>query len=104
MSIVLPTFDDGDGPIASVTWASMAAADTGAKAHIGGLVNAVAHVVSAGAGTAQLRGSNDGVNFVNIGAALAANTLTALAFIPRFIDINPAAAATVTVIVTGRRA
>ena len=81
----------------------MAIADTGSKIHVGHLISGVVHVVSAGAGTAQLRGSNDGINFVNIGAVLAANTLTALAFIPRFLDINPVAGAATSVMLVGRR-
>lgn len=102
MAIIVPTPDDGNNrEVAAWTWSAITVADTGAKAQVGNLVNAVVHIV--GAGNAQMRGSNDGVNFVNIGAALAANSLNLLTFLPRFIDFNPIAAATVTIVLVGRR-
>lgn len=103
MATKTATPDDGNSKVASYTYTDVTTSDVGGKIYIGNLVDVVVHVYSAGAGTAQLRGSNDGTNFINIGAALAANTLTALAYVPAWIDFNPIGAATVTITVKGRR-
>ena len=78
-----------------ITWGSMATTDTGGPAYIGDLDDVVIQVTSGGAGTAQLRGSNDNVTFANIGAAMGVG-FTALTTIPFYVDLNPIAAATVT--------
>ena len=101
MAAIKATPDDGASKVATLTWTSVTTSDTGAKVFIGNLVDVVVHVV--GSGTAQMRGSNDGTNFVNIGSALAANSLNALAFVPAWIDFGTIASATVTIVLKGRR-
>lgn len=101
MATIAPTINPG--PRTTITWAAITTADVGDTVDIsdfdGGLT---IHVV--GAGTAQFQRSNDNVNFVSWGAALAANTITDQAETrAKFLKISAVAAATVTVILTGRR-
>lgn len=106
--------DDQANPKQSVviSWPTMQVADTGNAAFIGDLVNPSIQVVSGGAGTAQIRVSNDGVTFVALTAALvpgAAGALPAtggptnLGVNARFVDVNPVAGAASTVFLVGRR-
>src|SRR5688572_11206048 len=101
MAVITPTFDDGNGDMRTITWAAITTADTGLKVNIEGLENMLVHVI--GGGTAQMPGSNDGTNFVNIGPGLAANSLNAITTFPKYIDFGTIATDTVTIILSGRR-
>jgi hypothetical protein len=54
-------------------------------------------------GTAQRRRSNDGVNFVNDGSAMAGNSVNDVTSNARFYDLSPIATATVSVVAHGVR-
>lgn len=92
--------DNNDGTV-SITWTSVTTSDTGAPVSIGDIRDPVVHVV--GSGTAQMRGSNDGSNFVNMGSALAANSLNAVSPTVKYIDFSTIASATVTIVLHGKR-
>jgi hypothetical protein len=92
--------DHEDGSC-TITWTGVTTSDTGGEVRIVGLEDITIHVV--GSGTAQLAGSNDGTNYVSIGSALAANSITQMAVHPIWISFTTIASATVTIILTARR-
>lgn len=112
MAVVQPVrTPSNNGKTVLVTWTNVTTADTGAAAELGDLDELTFQVTSAGSGTAQLRISNDGVNFVGLTAVLALGTpapvVVGFAFptpglSPRMWDISAVATATVTVTVEGK--
>lgn len=101
MATIVATRVDGESFNATVTWTSVTTADIAGAVDVSDLVERTVHIV--GSGTAQLQGSNNNSNWVDIGAALAANTLTQLDVNSRYIRFNPIASATVTIILHGKR-
>lgn len=101
MAVIAPARTDNVRTV-QITWTSITTADTGGRVDISELEDTkTIHVV--GSGTAQVRLSNDGTNFVNSGSALAANSMNNISTQAKFLDINPVATATVTVILTANR-
>lgn len=92
--------NDGKGGV-TVTWTAVTTSDSGGPVDVSQYTEKTIHVV--GSGNAQLQGSNDGTNFVSIGAALAANTLTQMTVNPRYLKFSTIAVATVTIILVARR-
>ena len=96
--------------LVTYTWASITTADTGAPVDVSDLTVKFVQVTSGGAGTAQIRASADGVNFVGLTAALAIGAAAPAAVgifdlptHPRMVDISAVAAATVTVTLIGSK-
>ena len=94
--------------LVTYTWTNMAVGDTGAPVEISDLTSKFAQVTSGGAGTAQVRATADGTNFVALTAALAIGAGAAapvgifdFPINPRMIDISAVAVATVTVTLIG---
>ena len=96
-------FQRVDTPIGTtITWPSVTTADTAEKIDLSNFeLNKTIHIV--GGGTAQLRQSNDGTNFVNKGAALTGNSMNEVPSAAKWWDFNPIATATVTIILTVRK-
>jgi hypothetical protein len=92
-----------DTPISTtITWASVTTSDTAEKVNLSDFeFNKTIHIV--GSGTAQLRLSNDGTNFVNSGAALAANSINEKGSAAKWWDFSPIASATVTIVLAARK-
>lgn len=109
MAVVTPTRLVGnDAKSVTYTWLNMAAADTGAPVFIGDLDNISIQNTVATA-TAQIRASNDGANFFGLSATLTGAAaavmvqgLQRLDVPAQFIDVNPTAVATTTIILAGR--
>lgn len=110
MAVIQPVRSVGfDAKSVTITWTNITTADTGAQAFIGDLEFMTVQVTSGGAGTAQVRVSNDGTNFVGLTATLTIGAaapeavgIQTLAVQPQFIDISAVATATSTVILSGR--
>lgn len=85
----------------TITWSDVTTSDSGGEVMIRDLEAITIHVV--GGGTAQLQGSNNGTDYVSIGAALAANSLTQMSVHPEWIQFSTIATDTVDIILTGRR-
>jgi len=89
---------------ATVTWSTITTSDTGAVIDTYDLEAAKSfHQITAGAATAQLQHSNDGTNWVSLGSAVAANTITEAVTSARYIKIGTVASATCSVIMTAKR-
>jgi len=103
MAVINPSRVDGQFS-STITWAAVTTADTGAAIDIADLedINTI-QVTSAGAGTAQMRRSNDGTNFVNWGTPLAVGITDQAATATRRLDIGAVATATVTVTLCANR-
>jgi hypothetical protein len=101
MAVITPTRVDGYFSTA-VTWTNITTADTGGNVQLDEHEDIKA-VQVVGSGTAQLRASNDGTNFANVGSALAANSITAVTMPSKYINIGTVATATVTVILHVQR-
>jgi len=88
----------------TLTWSTMTTSDTGAAVDTQDLEATKSfHQISGGAATAQLQHSNDGTNWVNLGSALAANSITEVATSARYIKISTVASATCSVILSAKR-
>jgi hypothetical protein len=86
----------------TITWGPITTADVAEKVNLSDFeFNKTIHIV--GTGTAQLRQSNDGTNFVNSGSALAANSMNEKPSASKWWDFNPIATATVTIVLTVRK-
>lgn len=93
--------DDGPNATATITWTAITTSDSGGAVEVDELIERTIHVV--GSGTAQLQGSNNNSNWVDIGAALGANSLSQMTVNPKYIRFNTIATATVTIILVGKR-
>lgn len=95
-----------DTPLATtITWGPITTADTGAPVNLSEFaeIKSVHVFASGGGGTAQMRRSNDGINFVNFGAAFAGDSVNDFTTACKFMDIGAVATATVTVILTASK-
>jgi hypothetical protein len=102
MAVITPTRVDSYYAT-TITWTNITTADTGAAVQLDEHEDVKAvQVTSGGAGTAQLRASNDGTNFANVGSALAVG-ITAVTMPSKYINIGTVATATVTVILHVQR-
>jgi hypothetical protein len=101
MSAIDPTLSVG--PLTTITWPAVTTSDTGSPVDISEFEGPLTiHVV--GSGTAQMQRSNDGINYVSWGSALAANSMNDQAETrAKFLKISAVATATVSVILTGRK-
>lgn len=100
MAVIKPVKTDNGNGVHIWTWTAITTADTGDAVESARYTEKTFHVI--GAGNAQIQGSNDGTNYVAIGSAAAANSLTQIAVNPRFLNIGTVAAATVTIILVAR--
>ncbi len=102
MSVITPTVVDTP-KLRTITWASITTADTGAPVDVSELEDIRTFQI-VGAGTAQIRRSLDGTNFVNDGAALATATVTDKGpTATKWYDVNPVTVNTATVIMVAKR-
>ena len=97
----IPGIRTEDKEIVIITWTSITTSDTGGPVDISGLDDITIH--SVGSGTPQYAGSNNNSNFVSIGSAAAANSLTQIAVHPRYFSISAMTTNTATVILVGKR-
>jgi hypothetical protein len=101
MAVVNPTRADTEtGTV--ITWANLQIGDTGRLADTGDLeFNKSIHV--AGAGTAQITRSNDGVNFVNIAATQAGGTIVDSQTAAKFFAVGAVTVGACTVMLASRK-
>lgn len=93
-----------------IKW-TIVVADTGVAVDVSDLENMVLQVTSAGAGTAQIRASVDGTNFVGLTAALAIGAAAPapvglaqfpVGFVPKAIDVSAVATADCVITIIGQ--
>ena len=109
MAVITPTRTE-DLSLVTITWASVTTADTGARVDVSDLTAKCVQVTSGGAGTAQIRASIDGTNFVGLTAALINGTaapmpvgMAEFTLNSRAVDISAVAGATSTITLIGTK-